>query len=58
LHLKERTQNKLGSWLREKRVTSGLSQAEVAQKLGYSTAQFISNWDEESAHLPWIKFRL
>lgn len=35
----------LGLYLKEKRVTSGLSQNSVADKLGYTSAQFISNWE-------------
>lgn len=38
-------QNKLAEFLKEHREKSFLSQAEVAQKLGYSTPQFISNWE-------------
>jgi transcriptional regulator with XRE-family HTH domain len=33
------------SWLREKRVEAGLSQLQVAEKLGYTTCQFISNFE-------------
>lgn len=33
----------LGSFLKNKRVQLGLTQSEVAQKLGYSSPQFISN---------------
>ncbi|MCB0378100.1 MAG: helix-turn-helix transcriptional regulator [Bdellovibrionales bacterium] len=32
-------------FLREQREAAGLSQKEVATKLGYSSAQFISNWE-------------
>jgi transcriptional regulator with XRE-family HTH domain len=34
---------KLGTYLREKRATRGISQSDVAKKLGYTSAQFISN---------------
>lgn len=37
--------NVLASFLRTHREQSGISQAEVAKKLGYSTPQFISNWE-------------
>lgn len=37
--------NLLASFLRSHREQSGISQAEVAKKLGYSTPQFISNWE-------------
>ncbi len=35
----------LGAYLKEKRIESGLTQSEVANKLGYSTPQFISNFE-------------
>ena len=35
----------LGSYLKDKRIDVGLTQSEVAHKLGYSTPQFISNFE-------------
>lgn len=35
----------LGHYLREKRETAGFTQAEIARKLGYSSPQFISNFE-------------
>lgn len=35
----------LSEFLKEKRTVVGLSQKDVADKLGYSSAQFISNWE-------------
>ncbi|MBX2986959.1 MAG: helix-turn-helix transcriptional regulator [Bdellovibrionaceae bacterium] len=35
----------LGSYLKQKRAVIGLSQSEVASHLGYSTAQYISNFE-------------
>jgi transcriptional regulator with XRE-family HTH domain len=35
----------LNEYLREKRVDSGLSQLDVARELGYSSPQFVSNWE-------------
>ena len=35
----------LSEFLKEKRTQVGLSQKDVADKLGYSSAQFISNWE-------------
>ena len=35
----------LGQFLRDKRVDAGLTQAEIAGKLGYSSPQFISNFE-------------
>ncbi|MES2857253.1 MAG: helix-turn-helix transcriptional regulator [Bdellovibrionota bacterium] len=35
----------LNDYLRTKRVDSGLSQLDVAKVLGYSSPQFVSNWE-------------
>jgi transcriptional regulator with XRE-family HTH domain len=35
----------LADFLREKRIVSGLSQMDIAKKLGYTSAQFVSNWE-------------
>jgi len=35
----------LGNYLRDKRVEAGFTQSEIANKLGYSTPQFISNFE-------------
>lgn len=35
----------LASYLRHKRLIAGLSQAAVAKELGYSSPQFVSNWE-------------
>lgn len=35
----------LGDTLKNLRVNAGLSQKEVAEILGYDTAQFVSNWE-------------
>ncbi|WP_413942733.1 helix-turn-helix domain-containing protein [Bdellovibrio sp. HCB-162] len=37
--------NILGEFLKAKRGQAGLAQADVAEHLGYSTPQFISNWE-------------
>ncbi len=44
--------NKLAHFLKEKRSQSGLSQKDVATKLGYSTSQFISNWERGISQPP------
>jgi transcriptional regulator with XRE-family HTH domain len=44
--------NKLAQFLKEKRSLSGLSQKDVATKLGYSTSQFISNWERGISQPP------
>ncbi len=35
----------LSKFLREAREKAGLTQMDVAERLGYSSAQFISNWE-------------
>lgn len=35
----------LGTYLKNKRIEAGYTQAEIAKKLGYSTPQFISNFE-------------
>lgn len=37
--------NQLGQYLKEKRVESGYTQAELAGKLGDVHSQFVSNWE-------------
>lgn len=36
---------RIGDFFRDKRVDAGLTQADVANALGLSTGQFISNWE-------------
>ena len=43
---------KLGAFLQEHRVRANLSQKEVADRLGYSSAQFISNFERGIASPP------
>ena len=43
---------KLAQFLKDKRVISGFSQKDVAQKLQYSTSQFISNWERGVSQPP------
>ncbi|MCB0415459.1 MAG: helix-turn-helix transcriptional regulator [Bdellovibrionales bacterium] len=42
---KEALYKTLGSYLKNKRVQTGLTQAEVAKKLNYASPQFISNFE-------------
>ena len=35
----------LSGYLKEKRIDRGLSQLDVAKVLGYSSPQFVSNWE-------------
>lgn len=43
---------KLAKCLKERRVAAGLSQWDVASALGYTTAQFISNWERDVSTPP------
>ena len=43
---------KLATSLKKLRVVRGLSQTEVAKKLGYSSPQFVSNWERGLASPP------
>ena len=42
---KETLHKMLGRYLKQRRIRAGLTQSEVAKKLGYSTPQFISNFE-------------
>jgi transcriptional regulator with XRE-family HTH domain len=42
----------LAEYLKQKRTEANLSQAEIAKKLGYSSAQFISNWERGKSAPP------
>lgn len=44
--------NMLQGFLKTKREESGLTQQEVATRLGYSTAQFVSNWERGLSYPP------
>lgn len=35
----------MGRWLKENRIRAEMTQADVAKKIGYTTPQFISNWE-------------
>lgn len=37
--------SRIGEFFRDKRVDAGLTQSDVAQTLGLSTGQFVSNWE-------------
>ena len=52
--MKNKTKNKseLSQFLKGKRIEAGLTQSEVAEKLGYSSPQFISNWERGLANPP------
>jgi transcriptional regulator with XRE-family HTH domain len=48
---------RLAGFLKEKRVVAGLTQSEVARKLGYSSPQFVSNWERGLANPPVFVLR-
>lgn len=35
----------LAQFMRRLRIAAGLSQSDISSKLGYSSAQFVSNWE-------------
>lgn len=43
---------KLGSFLKTKRELAEISQVDLAKKLGYSSSQFVSNWERGLATPP------
>lgn len=42
----------LADFLQKKRIAAGFSQFDVSTKLGYSTPQFVSNWERGVSHPP------
>jgi transcriptional regulator with XRE-family HTH domain len=48
----------LGDYLQSKRIKAGLSQGDVASKLGYSSPQFISNFERGLCAPPLNKLKL
>lgn len=43
---------KLAHFLKEKRVNVKMTQAEVAEALGYASPQFVSNWERGLSYPP------
>ena len=43
--LERQEREKLAKYLKEKRMASGKTQKEVAVVMGYTTPQFVSNWE-------------
>jgi transcriptional regulator with XRE-family HTH domain len=56
--MKKSKQANLGQFLKESRKRAGLSQVELATKLGYETPQFISDWEREVYSPPMKKLFL
>jgi transcriptional regulator with XRE-family HTH domain len=40
----------LAAFLKEKRKAAGLSQGAVSKKMGYTSPQFVSNWERDLSH--------
>lgn len=49
--------SKIGKYLKEKRIAKGLSQHQVAAKLGYGSSQFVSNVERGMCGFPLVKLR-
>lgn len=47
----------LAKFLKDKRTEAGLSQGTVAKKLGYTSPQFISNWERGLSRPPVATLR-
>ncbi len=47
-----RNHSKISRYLRECRLNTGISQGEIARTLGYSSAQFVSNWERGKSMPP------
>lgn len=47
----------LSKFLKEKRLQAGLSQGAVAKKLGYTSPQFVSNWERGLSQPPVATLR-
>lgn len=43
--MSKKSYKNIGKYLKSQREKAGFSQREVAEKLGYTTAQFVSNWE-------------
>lgn len=47
----------LAKFLKDKRIETGLSQGAVAKKLGYTSPQFVSNWERGLSRPPVATLR-
>jgi transcriptional regulator with XRE-family HTH domain len=50
-------QRAMADYLKEKRAKANLTQSDVASKLGYSSPQFVSNWERGLAKPPVFVLR-
>lgn len=51
----KRKSSSVSEFLREARLKSGLSQAELSEKLGYTSPQIVSNWERGLCWAPLDK---
>ena len=42
----------LGKMLKQRRIELGIQQMDIAKKLGYGSAQFVSNWERGISNPP------
>lgn len=47
-----RKKDNLANYIKRNRLAAGLSQRDLSTKLGYTTPQFISNWERGLSHPP------
>lgn len=47
----------LAKFLKDKRLQAGFSQGDVAKKLGYTSPQFVSNWERGLSRPPTTTLR-
>jgi transcriptional regulator with XRE-family HTH domain len=50
--------NPLGQYLKEKRIAVSMTQLDLARKLGYTSAQFVSNWERGLAKPPIAQLKV
>lgn len=50
----KKVKENLGTFIKERRLRKGISQAELAERLGYASPQFVSDW-ERGVSSPPIK---
>lgn len=47
----------LNEYVRAKRLEKGLSQKQLAKKLGYTSPQYVANWEAGRASVPYPQLR-
>ncbi len=47
-----RSHSKIAKYLKSCRIKAGVSQGQIAKSLGYSSAQFVSNWERGKSMPP------